>query len=80
MTIDISSETEKLISEAVESGVSRNASDLVEAAVRRYLVTLEQGAQGRYQALRERIEAAGLSLLDEDGIRHEVAERRGSCA
>jgi Arc/MetJ-type ribon-helix-helix transcriptional regulator len=80
MTIDLSRETEDLITEAVENGVLATASDLVEAAVRRYLETLEKGAKGRYQALRQRIEAAGLSLLDQEGIRQEVAARRGSCS
>jgi Arc/MetJ-type ribon-helix-helix transcriptional regulator len=80
MTIDISGETEQLISSAVENGVSPNAADLVEAAVRRYLGTLENRTKGRYQVLRQRIEASGLSLLDEEGIRQEVAERRGSCS
>jgi hypothetical protein len=79
MTIDLSRETVKLITDAVQKGVSPTASELVEAAVRRYLDPLETGAKGRYQLLRQKIEAAGVPLLDEEGIRQEVAGRRGPC-
>jgi Arc/MetJ-type ribon-helix-helix transcriptional regulator len=80
MTIDLTTETEKLITEAVQNGVSPSASELVESAVRQYLEALESSAKGRFRALRQKIEAAGVPLLDEEGIRQEVAERRGSCA
>jgi Arc/MetJ-type ribon-helix-helix transcriptional regulator len=80
MTIDLTGETEKLIVAAVEKGVSPSAAELVQAAVRQYLASIEAGKKGRYRALRQNIEAAGVPLLDEEGIRQEVAHRRGSCA
>ncbi len=78
MAIQLTPDTEILIAHAVAQGVSPSPTALVESAVREYLESRQQKIPGRFRELRRKIEESGVALLDEAGLKQEIAERRGS--
>jgi hypothetical protein len=88
MTIELDRETERLINVELGTGKYRDAGALIEAALKHYLprgdkrqVPAGRGAAvsnaERFQALRGRIEQAGIPLLDDQQLREEIGERKG---
>jgi len=63
MNVRLDSETEKLVEEEVRSGKFRDATALVGAAVKHFLIARELGEEYTRQEIEEKI-ARGLSQLD----------------
>jgi Arc/MetJ-type ribon-helix-helix transcriptional regulator len=79
MSIELSSETEKRITEMVRSGRFSSAEELVEIAIQ-HLLERPAESQGKFHRLRQRIEVSGMALLSDEELRHEIRERRGQWA
>jgi putative addiction module CopG family antidote len=76
MSVELGSETEKRIADAVRSGRFASVREVVEAAVR-HLLDEPAPAEGKFHALRRCIEESGVPLLSDDELRREIRERRG---
>ena len=77
MSVEVSTEMEEKIMDAVRSGRFASAQQLIETAVARLL---DDASEGKFHRLRRRIEDSGLPLLSDEELRREIRERRGSWA
>lgn len=76
MIIELETETEKRIEEAVRSGRFGSPRELVETAVQ-HLLDQAATTGGKFHALRRHIEESGIALLSDEQLRREIQDRRG---
>lgn len=78
MSIELPSELERRIFEAVESGRYPSVEALVANAVERLLSAAPAKGNGPFRSLRKEIEESGQPLLSDEEFELELRSRRGS--
>ncbi|MCX6612974.1 MAG: CopG family transcriptional regulator [Acidobacteria bacterium] len=77
MSIHLPPELESRIEEEVRSGRFTSSSDLVDTAVREFLLK-SAPVPGKFRELRRKIEESGIPLLTDEELELEIQSRRGS--